>query len=168
MYPNKEALLQADRFTFGDGTAVMLLEQVDHAPPLDTYLYAEGSGFKYLFNSNYSIRNAWRNYERYLTPDGTPHGKRDLGYSYYYMNGFYITLFASKNMSDQIKQIWGDQISAYDYFAFHQGNKQIMVLERVWGRASRSTGVSCGQKVDFNPFLEFFGRLHCTYLSTRY
>ena len=31
-----------------------------------------------------------------------------------------------------------------------------MVLERVWGRASRSTGVSCGQKVDFNPFLEFF------------
>lgn len=126
MYPNKKALLQADRFTFGDGTAVMLLEQVDHAPPLDTYLYADGSGFKYLFNSTYSIRNAWRNYERYLTPDGTPHGKRDLGYSYYYMNGFYITLFASKNMSDQIKQIWSDQISAYDYYAFHQGNKQII------------------------------------------
>ena len=29
---------------------------------------------------------------------------------------------------------------------------QKLVLERVWGRASRSTGVSCGQKVDFNPF----------------
>ena len=36
---------------------------------------------------------------------------------------------------------------------------QLLVLERVWGRASRSTGVSCGQKVDFNPFLEFFAAI---------
>ena len=36
------------------------------------------------------------------------------------------------------------------------GLKKKKVLERVWGRASRSTGVSCGQKVDFNPFLELF------------
>ena len=127
MYPNREALLKADRFTFGDGAAVVLLERAV-AQPLDLYLFADGSGFKYLFNSTSSTRNAWRHYEHYVVPDGSEHGATQLGYSYLYMNGFYITLFASKNMSDQIKELWGERILDYDYYAFHQGNKQIVDL----------------------------------------
>ena len=49
-----------------------------------------------------------------------------------------------------------DPFTAKLAFCVCMVSTQILVLERVWGRASRSTGVSCGQKVDFNPFLELF------------
>ena len=128
MYPSKKELLCANRFIFGDGAAVVLLEQSPEAHPMELHLYADGTGFQYLFKSQSSERNAWRHYDQFKVPDGNTYGTTELGYSYFYMNGFYLTLFASKNMSDQIKQIWGEHIHDYDYYAFHQGNKQIVDL----------------------------------------
>lgn len=129
LYQNKEELLAAQRFTFGEGTSVVLLERDEQEQyPIDLWLFANGEGYKYLFNTTTSLRNAWRRYEHFSVPDGAKYGSRAQGYEALYMNGFFITYFASKNMSDEIKKIWGDDILNFDYYVFHQGNKQIIDL----------------------------------------
>lgn len=123
-YGSKEELLAAESPLFGDATSAILLEK-GNASDLKITLYADGAGYKYLFNPFSGSRNAWRrHYGKFTLPDGAEFS----GFGSY-MDGMEITSFSTTTVVNSIHQFLGDThttMDSYDGLVLHQANFQII------------------------------------------
>lgn len=129
-YPNPESIKAEKSFVLGEATGVVLLERVtaeeNTVPSLSFQLFGNGEGYHHLYFCNTGIKHKWRKLDHYLLPDDEEFGSMDAGFAGHYMDGFAITYFATKKVGDHIKELFGTKIKNYDYYVFHQANKQII------------------------------------------
>lgn len=124
---NKESLLQEGVFIFGEGTAVLLLEN-EYNKSIDIALHSDGKGYKYLYNPCAGSRNNWRHGRMIHLDDGTqvPVLPAKSGT---YMDGVEITAFSTNTVVSSIKDFLANikmDINSYDGLILHQANKQII------------------------------------------
>ena len=137
---NKKDLQEQRQFLFGECTGVLLLEKVESGSSntITTHLFADGHGYKYLTISP-TVRDAWHiNASHFIMPDGVKAAYP--GHIFSYMNGMAIHEFSTGKVVDCIKKQYGKAILDYDYYVFHQANKQIVNI--ITDRLS-STQVRC-------------------------
>ncbi len=131
-YPDAEHIKAEKSFVLGEATGVVLLERcaevgaTTEIPPLSFKLFGDGAGYHHLYFCNTGIKHKWRHLDHYLLPDDEEFGTPEAGFGAHYMDGFAITYFATKKVGDQIKALFGEQLPHYDYYVFHQANKQII------------------------------------------
>ena len=126
-YRSKEELLTSKQNLFGDATGVVLLEKIDAgaAPAITTKLFAQGHGYLHLFSAP-TTRDVWhRDAPHYILPNGVKR-QHDPNCLFSYMDGIAIHEFSTGKVVDCIKEQYGAAIQDYDYYVFHQANKQII------------------------------------------
>ena len=140
-YKNRETLLAKPHHLFGECTGVILLEAVNagSCPTIKTALFADGHGYKHLFSAPAS-HDAWHlDADQLVLPNGTiidyrcnPRGDgKNVFFSY--MDGIAIHEFSTNTVVESIKQHVGTALKDYDYYVFHQANRQILdtITERL-------------------------------------
>lgn len=122
-YSNLEELLSERLFMFGEAAGALLLSD-NGGDDINISLYADGSGYKYLFAPNEGRKNRWNRFS-FVVDDA--YGEKEIFSRY--MNGMEITSFSTVNVTESIKDfmsLCGTTIDNYDYLALHQANKQII------------------------------------------
>ena len=122
----EEFLQQKETALFGECTGVVLLEKNQNATTnnIKTKLFADGHGYKHLFSFP-TKRDKWHiNAPEFILPDGSK--VKNPTQSLSYMNGMAIHEFSTEKIVNCIKEYYGTIIKDYDYYVFHQANKQIL------------------------------------------
>lgn len=137
-FKNRDELLSVPQYLFGECTGAVLLEKVasDTCSTINTKLFADGHGFKHLFVAP-AGRDAWHvDASGYILPDGSKFNyNKNAGkqYLFQHMNGMAIHEFSTGKVVDYIQDCYGADIKDFDYYVFHQANKQILnvITERL-------------------------------------
>ena len=140
-YQDRESLLGQAQHLFGESAGVVLLEKVTPGtcPEIKTSLYANGHGYQYLFVAP-AAHDAWHlNADQFVLPNGTTvdYGRDTRGKNsnvfFSYMDGMAIHEFSTSKIVDCITKEIGEALYDYDYYVFHQANKQILatITERL-------------------------------------
>lgn len=133
-YYNREDLLTRSQHLFGETVGVVLLEKVEDAscPEIKISLGADGHGYKHLFVGP-GGHDAWHlDADQFELPNGAilDYGRNLQGEKsnifFGYMDGMAIHEFSTVKIVDCIKQEVGAKLQDYDYYVFHQANKQIL------------------------------------------
>lgn len=122
----EEVFQQKHTPLFGECTGIVLLEKTQNTTShaIKTKLFADGHGYKHLFTF-LTRRDMWHyNAPYFILPDETKVKNICLPQSY--MNGMAIHEFSTGKIVDCIKELYGKNIKNYDYYVFHQANKQIL------------------------------------------
>lgn len=136
-FHSKDELLRQQEHLFGEGTGVVLLEK-NNAPgtggapgaggaPITTKLFALGHGYQDLFFYP-NASHIWNlTAPSLVMPDGTQvaHEPGDSKLSLY-MNGIAIHEFSTTKIANSIKEHYGAALKDFDYYVFHQANRQIL------------------------------------------
>lgn len=125
-FDSKENLIEQQQHLFGECTGAILLEKVKSSHyNISTRLFAQGNGYKHIFLYPSSCDIWHSNASKLAMPDGVI-TKQDSKSIKLYMNGMAIHEFSTGKVVDCIKEQYGAQIKDYDYYVFHQANKQIL------------------------------------------
>lgn len=126
-FNSREELLAQSQFLFGECTGAILLEKVkpDTCGIITTHLFADGHGYQNLVLGP-TARDSWHiDATHFIMPDGAKI-EHHTGHPINYMNGMAIHEFSTGKVVDCIKKQYGKAILDYDYYVFHQANKQIV------------------------------------------
>lgn len=133
-YKDRETMLAQPHHLFGECTGVILLEAVSasSSPEIKTALFADGHGYKHLFSAP-ALRDAWHlDADQLVLPNGTIMDYRcnsrgdGKNVFFSYMDGMAIHEFSTTTVVESIKQHVGAALKDYDYYVFHQANRQII------------------------------------------
>lgn len=141
VFSNKRELQNVQQHLFGECTGAVLLEKVesDICPEINTHLFADGHGYKHLFIAP-TGRDAWHmNASNFTLPDESKfnYNKTKGNIFFNYMNGMAIHEFSTGKVVDCIKKTYHSNIQDFDFYVFHQANKQILT--------------TITQRLDLNP-----------------
>ena len=130
IFDTPQELQNVPHHLFGECTGIVLLEKVESnsVPEINSHLFADGHGYKHLFIAP-TGRDAWHmDATSFTLPDKTNFNYNQMGGGIFfsYMNGIAIHEFSTGKVVDCIKEQYGAQIKDYDYYVFHQANKQIL------------------------------------------
>lgn len=130
IFKSPQELQTIQHHLFGECTGAVLLEKVDsNSTSVTTHLFADGHGYKHLFIAP-TLRDSWHiNASNFILPDGTKFNYNKIGGKgvlFNYMNGMAIHEFSTGKVVDSIKEQYGAKIKDFDYYVFHQANKQIL------------------------------------------
>lgn len=124
---SKAELLANKQHLFGDATGVVLLEKSDfgHTPEIKTKLFAQGHGYINLFAAPSGRDNWHMDADQFVLPTGITVANHQ-GRVLMHMNGMAIHEFSTGKVVDTIKEHYGAKLQDFDYYVFHQANRQIL------------------------------------------
>lgn len=124
-FSSKEQLMASDSTLFGEASSALILDK-KNGTEIKASLYADGSGYRFLFNPFEGFRNCWRvgKQKKYCLPrigELQTYGR--------YMDGMEITSFSTTTAVDAIKEFLkknSHTVDDYDGIILHQANLQIV------------------------------------------
>lgn len=130
IFKDPQEIQSVPQHLFGECTGAILLEKVapETTSIINTILFADGHGYKHLFTAP-TGRDSWHmNTSNFILPDGGKinHIPVNGNIFFTYMNGMAIHEFSTGKVVDCIKDHYGKFIKDYDYYVFHQANRQIL------------------------------------------
>jgi 3-oxoacyl-[acyl-carrier-protein] synthase-3 len=115
---------KASLMLIGECSVAILLEKDENAPPIQSILRSDGSGYRYLIVPGGGYRNLNASHEPEIYQDGV---ERTLHHSV--MQGTSVFTFTISDVPKLIKDFWtltNTTVEDYDCFAFHQANGLIL------------------------------------------